>query len=154
MSSRFAVGIVRAVSLALALFLVCPASPQGCLFWVTITTPSPLPSGTVGVAYSQTFAAIVAGNDPVPLQWSMSGSLPAGLTLSSAGVLSGIPTAPGTFTFAVTAVNGCGNYDRGQFAFTIIPGPLATPAVSPSLLLPMAGMIILIGYRQLRQRQA
>jgi hypothetical protein len=65
---------------------------------VTITTSS-LPDGVAGVMYSQTLAA---GGGTTPYTWSItSGSLPAGLTLSSAGVVSGTPTAAGSSTFTV-----------------------------------------------------
>lgn len=65
---------------------------------VTVTTPS-LPDGVVGSMYSQTLAA---GGGTKPYTWSItSGSLPAGLTLSSSGVVSGTPTAAGISTFTV-----------------------------------------------------
>jgi hypothetical protein len=65
---------------------------------VTVTTPA-LPDGVVGLMYSQTLAA---GGGTTPYTWSItSGSLPAGLTLSSAGVVSGTPTAAGSSTFTV-----------------------------------------------------
>jgi len=65
---------------------------------LTITTVS-LPGGTVGAAYSATLAA--SGGAP-PYTWSISaGSLPAGLTLSSGGAISGTPTAAGTSNFTV-----------------------------------------------------
>ncbi|MDI1313050.1 putative Ig domain-containing protein, partial [Prosthecobacter sp.] len=76
----------------------------------TITvTPSSLPDAAVGTAYSQTFGAS-GGN--TPYTWAVSsGTLPAGLTLSTAGVLSGTPTsgnAAGTnLTFTVTDKFGC-----------------------------------------------
>ena len=58
---------------------------------VTITTTT-LPDGTVNVPYSQTLTATGATGT---LTWSLkSGALPAGLTLSSAGVISGTPTTP------------------------------------------------------------
>lgn len=63
-----------------------------------ITTTS-LPNGSVGVAYSQSLAA--TGGEGT-LVWSVaSGSLPAGLSLSSAGVISGTPTTGGTSNFTV-----------------------------------------------------
>ncbi len=65
---------------------------------VSITTTS-LPNGTGGTAYSQTLAA-TGGN--APYAWNViSGSLPNGLTLSSAGVLSGTPASTGTYNFTV-----------------------------------------------------
>jgi hypothetical protein len=47
-----------------------------------------------------------------------SGSLPAGLTLSSSGVLSGTPSSPGTANFTVTATDsgGC----TGSWAYSVI----------------------------------
>jgi len=69
---------------------------------LAMTTMPPLPDGGVGVAYSVTF---VATGGTLPYVWSVvAGALPAGLTLSSGGVLSGTPTTVGTpsFTVAVT----------------------------------------------------
>ena len=66
---------------------------------LTITTGSPLASGTVGSTYSQTLSAICGA---APYTWTIfSGGLPPGLSLSSAGVLSGIPTATGTYNFTI-----------------------------------------------------
>lgn len=69
-----------------------------------ITSTSPLPNGTVSSAYSFTFAA--AGGT-TPYSWSLANgsTLPAGLTLSSAGVLSGTPTAQGTTNFSVSVTD-------------------------------------------------
>jgi hypothetical protein len=68
---------------------------------LSITTAS-LPSITVGTPYSVTLSA---SGGVLPYTWSVSsGALPAGLSLSPAGVISGTPTAQGTssFTVAVT----------------------------------------------------
>jgi hypothetical protein len=60
-----------------------------------------LNSVTVGAVTSQT---LVASGGTAPYSWSVTtGTLPAGLTLSSAGVLSGTPTMAGTSTFTVQA---------------------------------------------------
>lgn len=74
----------------------------------TITTSS-LPSGTVGTAYSQTVVA--TGNATITFAL-YAGALPAGLSLSSAGVISGTPTASGTATFTVRATNSVGVADK------------------------------------------
>ena len=71
---------------------------------ISITTTSPLASGSVGAAYSQTLTA--TGGSP-PYTWSVaSGSLPAGLSLNaSTGAITGTPTAvygPTSITFRVT----------------------------------------------------
>lgn len=58
---------------------------------LSITTAS-LPNAQVGVAYSQT---LVATGGTTPYSWSISGALPAGLSLNAAtGVISGTPTTP------------------------------------------------------------
>ncbi|MDM4763831.1 hypothetical protein QT381_12515 [Galbitalea sp. SE-J8] len=61
-----------------------------------------LPDGTVDAPYAQ---QLVATGDPAPT-WSIaSGQLPAGLTLSASGLLSGTPTAAGSSTLTVAADN-------------------------------------------------
>lgn len=65
---------------------------------LTVSTPS-LPSGTLGISYSQSLLA--SGGLP-PYSWSLlSGSPPNGLSLGSSGGISGTPTAYGTFSFTV-----------------------------------------------------
>ena len=65
---------------------------------LSITTQS-LAAGTTNNAYSATLAA--SGGVP-PYSWSLaSGSLPAGLSISNAGLISGTPTAAGTFNLTV-----------------------------------------------------
>jgi len=67
---------------------------------LVITTVS-LPGAKYGVAYTQTLSA---SGGISPYVWSLaagSGPLPTGLALSAAGVLSGTPTAVGTFSFTV-----------------------------------------------------
>jgi PKD repeat protein len=75
----------------------------------TITLlPSNLPGGTEGAAYSQ---AITASGGAAPYTYAVTaGSLAgSGLSLSSAGTLSGASPVAGTYTFTVTATdhNGC-----------------------------------------------
>jgi hypothetical protein len=63
---------------------------------------SSLPAGAVGSRYSATLHA-VAGK--APFAWSVSsGALPAGLSLSTTGAISGIPTAAGTATLRLQVV--------------------------------------------------
>src|ERR1700756_1464121 len=65
---------------------------------VHISTAS-VSSGKVGTAYSTTLAA---SGGTTPYSWNVSsGALPGGLTLSSAGTISGTPTVAGTFGFTV-----------------------------------------------------
>ncbi|MBI5214349.1 MAG: VCBS repeat-containing protein [Ignavibacteriae bacterium] len=74
----------------------------------TITVnPSSLPNGTTSTSYNQTISA--SGGTPAYSFAVTSGSLPAGLSLSSAGGLTGTPTSTGTSYFTITAtdLNGC-----------------------------------------------
>ena len=75
-----------------------------CTFAPTFTASTPPTTGTAAAAYSSyTFTA--SGSTPMAFT-VLSGSLPTGLALSSAGVLSGTPTVAGTYTFVVKAANG------------------------------------------------
>ncbi|HUM03566.1 MAG TPA: kelch repeat-containing protein, partial [Thermoanaerobaculia bacterium] len=67
-----------------------------------ITTAS-LPNGSVGGSYSQALAA--TGGLGTYAWIPLSGSLPPGIGLSPAGVLSGTPTATGSYSFTVQVVD-------------------------------------------------
>jgi hypothetical protein len=99
---------------------------------VSVTTSTPLPTGYVGSNYSQTLAA--TGGAGTPYTWTVTtgSTLPAGLTLSTAGVLSGIPTATGTPSFSVTATDSVGNTGAATLGLTISPGiTISTAATLP-----------------------
>ncbi|WP_441599467.1 IPT/TIG domain-containing protein [Ensifer sp. 2TAB8] len=65
--------------------------------------PSTLPNATFGAAYSQT---VTASGGIAPYSYSVtSGPLPLGLNLSAAGVLSGTPSAVGTFNITISATD-------------------------------------------------
>lgn len=69
---------------------------------LSITTDS-LPSGTVNSEYSQTLAT---DSGTQPLIFSLTGSLPDGLSLDdSTGKISGTPTDSGTTTFTISALD-------------------------------------------------
>ena len=92
--------------------------------------PQILPGGTVGTAYSRTITAMYG---TAPYSYTVtSGGPPTGLTLSSAGVLSGKPTAAGTFTFAVTATDAkaCTG-TRGYSIQVVCPAITLSPATLP-----------------------
>ena len=61
-------------------------------------TPAPLALATRGAPYG---AALIATGGVAPYSWVPLGSLPPGLSLSSAGVITGTPSALGTFAFTV-----------------------------------------------------
>jgi len=87
--------------------------------------PPTLPSGSVGVAYSQT---IMASGGLAPYSFAVTtGAVPSGLTLGPDGLLSGTPDTNGQFDFTVTATdaNGC----SGALAYSVVV--CGTVAVSP-----------------------
>ncbi len=64
-------------------------------------TPITLPAATVGTGYS---TSISASGGVAPFDYGIAfGALPAGMSLTSTGTLSGTPTTAGTFTFGVRA---------------------------------------------------
>ncbi|MFN7974376.1 MAG: putative Ig domain-containing protein [Acidobacteriota bacterium] len=91
------------------LFTYCPN--------ITVNPGSPLPPGTTGTPYSATFTG---SGGTAPYTFTVTaGALPPGLALNGAtGVLSGTPTAQGTYNFTIRAtdVNGC----FGARAYTLV----------------------------------
>ncbi len=85
-----------------------------------ITAATPPAAATVGKAYSYQFTA---SGTPSPTFALVSGSIPAGLTLSSAGLLAGTPTIDGTFPFQVGASNSNGSDTSGTLTITVAKAP-------------------------------
>nr|WP_308686081.1 putative Ig domain-containing protein [Xanthomonas arboricola] len=84
---------------------------------VVTVGPASLPAATAGSAYSQTLSA---SGGTAPYTFAITaGALPAGLTLSAAGVLSGTPTASGSFNFTATATDSGGSPTSGNRAYTL-----------------------------------
>ncbi|NVI85585.1 putative Ig domain-containing protein, partial [Janthinobacterium sp. BJB401] len=109
---------------------------------ITVGTPSitvapaTVPGAAIGAAYSQ---SISAANGLAPYTYAISaGALPSGLSLSSGGVLSGTPTAAGTFNFTVRADDsstGSGPYSgaRGYSLTVAAPTISIAPASLPAM---------------------
>jgi subtilisin-like proprotein convertase family protein len=90
--------------------------------------PPTLPGATAGASYSQTLTP-VPGSGPATNFMISSGALPAGLTLSSTGILAGTPTAVGNFSFAVTANDtspGSGPFTANQSYTLAVAAPVIT----------------------------
>lgn len=78
-----------------------------------------MPAGEVGVAYN---ASLTASGGPTPYVWSVdSGALPDGVGLSKNGSVSGVPTAPGTFTFTARASDSTNQYTTQGVTIKIAP---------------------------------
>jgi hypothetical protein len=84
---------------------------------LTVTTAGTLPNAFINASYSQNLAA--AGGTP-PYTWALtSGALPAGLTLTAAGLVSGTPTAAGTFNFTATVTDSASGTASQQFTLVV-----------------------------------
>jgi hypothetical protein len=68
-----------------------------------ITTANSMPNGTVGVAYTTSFAS-TGGLGPYTYAGS-GGAVPTGLTLNTNGTWSGTPSLAGTYNFEVTVTD-------------------------------------------------
>jgi uncharacterized protein (TIGR03437 family) len=96
---------------------------------LTITSGSPLPNGTTTVSYSYILNA--SGGVP-PYTWGLiSGSLPAGLSLSSSGQITGTPTTPGTVQFGVHVTDTAKGDVRAIFSLTIQAAKLTISTQPP-----------------------
>jgi hypothetical protein len=85
---------------------------------LTIATAA-LPGATVGAAYS---AQLTAGAGTEPLTWSLaagSAPLPAGLTLSSTGAISGTPTTAGDGSVTIQVTDSSSPPQTATAAFTL-----------------------------------
>jgi uncharacterized repeat protein (TIGR02543 family) len=89
------------------------------------TSPARLPDVAAGGSYAQQLATIL-GTAPISFSLS-SGLLPPGVTLSSTGVVSGIPSAPGIFGFTGRATDAAGQFTE-QLCVLRVLGAIALPA--------------------------
>lgn len=115
---------------------------------LTFLTGSPLPQGTAGLPYSQTISA--NGGTP-PYSFSITGTSPPGVGLTSSGVFSGTPTSIGTFSFNVQVTDSLKFTAEKQYSVTfsagtpllqVTPLSLAFNAAAGSAPLPQAISIL------------
>src|SRR6202789_602045 len=108
--SRFLAGLARNYSVvlhsavALSLLQSCGGGSSTSSSAPLAITTTTLTGGTVTESYTATLMA--GGGSGSGVAWSVSaGALPAGITLASTGILSGTPTAPGTFNFTAAVTD-------------------------------------------------
>ncbi|GAA2152034.1 hypothetical protein GCM10009760_48130 [Kitasatospora kazusensis] len=90
--------------------------------------------GTQRATTGATASLQLTGTDSAPgqtLTWTATG-LPAGLTVSSTGLISGTPTSAGTFTVTATATDSTGVFGSATFTYTVTSGTLYTVQLTNS----------------------
>lgn len=93
------------------------AAPSATIQWVDIVTTS-LPQMSAGVPVTVQLNATFP-SPANPITWQVSrGSLPDGLTLTSTGLLSGLPTRGQVFSFTVSASAGPGTLATSTRSFS------------------------------------
>jgi len=107
-------------------------APPGATLAITTTS---LPNGTVGQPYSR---AVQATGGSGALTWTISaGTLPPNLNLNrTTGIISGTPTAAGTFSFTVRVADAAGQAATQPLSITIntVPPPPNPPTITTTTL--------------------
>ena len=90
-----------------------------------------LASGMVGAAYS---ATLTASGGTSPYSWTLaSGTLPAGLTMSTAGAISGQPTTAGTYAFSAQVTDAATSPQSATTLMSIVVAPPALRVTTTAL---------------------
>lgn len=114
----------------------------------TITiAPATVPNGAVGVAYSQT---LTPSGGTAPYTFTVAaGALSPGLSVSTAGVISGTPTnaGPSNVTIRATDANGC----SATVNYTIVIAGVV-PTLSEWGLIALAMLLGVAGFAAMRRR--
>ena len=94
---------------------------------VTVTNPG---TQTAAVGTSASLQMHATASDGGAVTYAATG-LPAGLTISSAGLISGTPTSAGTSMVTVTAAEASGTSGTATFTWTVSPQPVIVTVTSP-----------------------
>ncbi len=92
--------------------------------------PSSVARGAIGAFYSQQLTA-TGGTGPYVFAVAEGSTLPAGLSLSSSGSLSGTPTASGNQTFSLTVLDQTGCLSTQAFAMYISASGCTIDSATP-----------------------
>ena len=101
-------------------------NPGITIYGVNTFANNKLGAAPIGSPFWYQFAACCAAS----YQWSIGGgTVPPGLALNSDGVLSGTPTAPGTYTFLVRVEDpNAAIYGQRQFTLSVVTSLLQITA--------------------------
>ena len=98
----------------------------------TLPEGATLPAGTVGAAYS--VVTFQANGGTAPYHYAIGeGSLPPGMTLSAAGLLTGTPTAGGVFSITVLATDAESLTASKTYSLTVNPPTISVSASAATL---------------------
>jgi hypothetical protein len=128
------------VLLSLSFLAGCKTKePAGAVFY--ISSPESLPAGAVSVGGGTYSATLQATGGVTPYTWALvnfntpqttTNVLPPGLTFASSGSITGMPTAPGTYSFSVQVTDAAGLVMTATEKITIT-APLAIGASGTTL---------------------
>ncbi len=105
---------------------------------LAISSGPTLPAGQANVSYND---SLIAGGGTAPYSWTVSaGSLPDGLSLSTSGVLSGIPNSSGNFSFAVQVVDSETTPQRATAQLSMVIAPATLIVTTTSLPIGVEGV--------------
>ncbi len=102
------------------------ANDFAALLFIQTAGGTTLPAAVVGTPYS---ATLQAAGGKAPFTWTLvaGSTLPAGLTLSTAGVISGTPTGSGAFTFTIQVADStAGTPQKATQTFSLAVNARAT----------------------------
>lgn len=88
-------------------------------------SPAELPSGDYDVKYPS--VQMVANGGSEPYEFIVAGGLPPGLTLSSNGLLSGVPVKEGAFAFTVGVIDKDDFKGKRNYSISILASETSTP---------------------------
>jgi photosystem II stability/assembly factor-like uncharacterized protein len=92
--------------------------------------PAMLRAGSVGLAYSQ---GLSASGGVSPYRYAVTaGALPSGLLISTAGVISGTPTAAGAYSAVITATDAAGCTGSQNYALSVVNPPVVANVAKSS----------------------
>jgi len=127
-TTSFVIRVTDAINASVASTLSLTINPAVQL--LSIETQS-LADGVVGMDYSQNLKAVGGSS---PYRWELrTGTLPDGLLLSDAGVISGVPVTTGERSFEVRATDQSGQSITAMLSIDVDPPPELT-ILSPTAL--------------------
>lgn len=117
---------------------------------ISLTTPLP-----THLSQGAPFAQQLAGSGgAAPYRYALSaGSLPAGLTLSQSGLLSGTPTTQGSYTFTLTITEASGFSGSATYTMRVLQYADPVPTLGPASLLLMLLALLALAALTTRRSQ-